>query len=178
MKRQRPEHRADDRQRAAVRASGHSAWDFACDVWAEADRQAAQMGRGFPAATLGDGGSSGNSDSVVERLGLEGYPPAEEDVPEGEQVKPDGARTTPRDPGVQAEEWLREFTEARAHLTVLADRARNLLPEDRPRESRANTVDVCKLCDLPSPKVKRIDGIPYCANTCYFKVWRSKREAS
>lgn len=179
MKRQRPEERADDRQRASVRKEGHDAWDFACDVWAEADRQAQQMGRGFPSATLGDGGSSGTGESTVERLSLEGYPPAVEDAErDGEPVRSDGARRTPNDPGTKAAEWLAEFTEARAAITALAIRARKLLPEDRPKERRVNEVDVCRLCEMPAPKVRRVDGIPYCATSCFYKVWRSKERAS
>ncbi|HUR24019.1 MAG TPA: hypothetical protein VMZ73_09135 [Acidimicrobiales bacterium] len=174
---QRPEQRADDRQRASVRKEGHDAWDFACDVWAEAERQAQQMGRGFPSATLGDGGSGGSSDSQVERLSLEGYPKADEDADrDGEPTLGDGFRKTPNDPGAKASEWLSEFTEARTHLHALAIRARKLLPMDRPKDARSNAIDVCNLCDLPAPKVRRIDGVPYCATTCFYKVWRSKRD--
>ncbi len=52
----------------------------------------------------------------------------------------------------------------RAHITKLGG-----------TQTRVNTVELCAECGEPAPKVKRIDGQPYCAGTCYQRVNRRRR---
>lgn len=151
----RADRRADERQRESVRSELHGAVDSAVDSWPVLERQARDMGRGFPSQGDGPGGVGGHGDPVP-RLALE------------DRV----------DPAVLAEAWLREFESWRRLGSVLASRARGLLPADvgSVERGRVNSVEVCAECGDPiGDRVKRIDGNPYHASSCYFRVWRSGR---
>ncbi len=78
--------------------------------------------------------------------------------------------------GDAAGDWLVEFSELRAMVRRLDGRRAALAPS-LPKRGRVNTVEVCSLCSLPAPKVKRIDGQPYCASSCYYRAWRAGRPA-
>ena len=73
-----------------------------------------------------------------------------------------------------ANRWLDEFRALRLAGRAL-DTARAKVTKREGNTERVNTVERCTLCHEPAPKVKRIDGQPYCRDTCYFKVWRSRR---
>lgn len=150
----RPEHRADDRQRQSVRDELHDCVDRVVDAWPVLERQAKEMGRGFP--TQGDcAGPRGGAGSYVERVALEHA----------------------EDPALLAEEWLSALAEARAALVNLASKARWLLPVDPEslERGRVNEVENCALCNEPiTGKTRRIDGQPYHPTSCYFRVWRSR----
>lgn len=151
MRRRRPEHRANERQLDDVRAELHRAVDFAVDAYPTLNKQAREMGRGFPSGSMSYGGAGG---SPVE------------------------AAAFADDPAGRANDWLAEFDETRGHLLRLAGTARGLLPAD-PAElekarGRQNSVEVCAECGDPIPdKVRRIDGLPFHATSCYYRVRRS-----
>jgi hypothetical protein len=113
--------------------------------------QARRYRRGFRAATLGDGGGSGGT-SITENLALGG-----------------------RDIAAEIEEWMTLMDEAIGALVNADSRRGKLMPADGPTE-RENTVEICADCGEPAPKVKRVNGLPYHATSCYYRVWRSGRD--
>lgn len=96
----------------------------------------------------------------------------------------DGSRTSKGDhadptwgavvAGDQAGQWLDRFRAFRVEARLL-DAARAKMAPAVPKRGRENTVDVCVRCAKPAPKVHRIDGQPYCATSCYYVEWRSRR---
>lgn len=147
----RREARASDRQREAVRAELHDYVDRAVDRWPIIDKQAAEMGRGLH-ATQWDGSRSGGHGDPTVRTALR----------------------VEDDPALKAQEWQEGFRQVRALLRAVDARGAKLMPE-AVHQGRVNTVDVCGLCKQPAPKVKRVDGRPYCAASCYYSVWRAGR---
>lgn len=73
-----------------------------------------------------------------------------------------------------AHQWLDRFEVLRREVRQL-DGERAALRPAKATRGRANTVDVCARCRQPNPKMKRIDGQPHCATSCYFVVWRAGR---
>lgn len=60
----------DPEQREAIRTELHAAINHICDTWPAVITQADEMGRGYPAATMNDGGGSSES-TLVESQALD-----------------------------------------------------------------------------------------------------------
>lgn len=123
--------------------------------------QAKEMGRGFPASSLGGDGGSGHGDRVSTLA--------------GNAVDRERAGLPAADPGAAAGDWLTEFDEWVAAGKRLERRARGLLPKSEAEVTRGreNTVEVCVECGEPAPKVKRLDGQPYHHPESGLSCWRT-----
>lgn len=145
-------------QRLQIRDDLHKIVNDVIDNWETIERQAQEMGRGYPASTLGGEGGSGDT-TLVEAQALATI-----------------------GPGEKATEWLAHLAEFIAHGRTLHDDMKKLLPmtdaEKRRAQQRHNTVEVCTKCGLPADKVRRIDGEPFHADSCYYRVWRANRKDS
>jgi len=130
----RPHLRANDRQRESVREELKAIIDRCMDAWPAIDKQANEMGRGYP--TGGEG--SGQGGSPTENMALN---PTD-------------------DPALTAQEWLAQLTELRGQAKLLdSKRVRCMAVE--PTKGRVNTVDLCSECSLPLVgKIKRLDNTP------------------
>lgn len=150
----RPEQRASETQRDSVRKELHDQVDRLVDAWPVIERQSREMGRGYPS---GSEGATGDGGSLVERVALSGA----------------------FDPALASADWLAGFVEFRGHAKNLEGALRRVLPADEASvdRGRVNEVEVCAECGLPAVKVRRIDGVPYHATSCYFRVWRSRKDA-
>lgn len=153
----RPDQSPDARQRDEARAELHAVVDLLCDAWPTIQRQARDMGRGIASTTGGDGGSGagGTHSDPTARVALEARP----------------------DPAQRALEALAEFAEFRAMARNVERRVRGLLPasEEMVPRGRQNDVENCGDCHAPIVgKVRRIDGVPLHASSCYYRVHRSR----
>jgi predicted PP-loop superfamily ATPase len=78
-----------------------------------------------------------------------------------------------------ASDWVERFERLRREVRQLDGLRANLVAVDggQVERGRVSTIEPCGRCGLPpAPKAKRIDGVPYCSNTCYFRVWRSLKD--
>lgn len=153
--RRHPDQRPDGRQLEALRSELHAIVDAVIGSWPVVERQARDMGRGFPSQSDGPSGSGGVS-RPVERIALEER----------------------SDPGAVAAEVLVELDEMVAMVRRMDRRVRGCLPVPAAsvERGRVSSVDACELCGEPIlEKAKRIDGLPYHASSCYFRVWRAGR---
>ena len=144
MRLRREHPRADERQRAAVRAELHATVDRVVDDWPTIDSLA------LMATTADTAGRSGNGHANPTMA---------------------AALTQSHHP---AWLWLDAFRDLRVRLRVLDSQRAKLMPV-RVLAGRRSEVEVCTECHLPAPKVRRIDGLPYCASSCYYRVWRGSR---
>lgn len=157
----RSEQRADREQRARVAADLHKIVDRITNAWPYIEKQAAQYARGYKASTMGEPGVSADETTIVESLAL----------------------NEPRDdPGWWAEQIFKGWQILIADARRIDDLLRMLTPMSTKQwedefKGRRSTVEVCGLCDQPAPKVRRIDNVPYCASSCYYRVWREGRTA-
>ena len=121
----RPEQRADDRQRGEVRAELHAIVDGLVDALPVLERQARDMGRGFPSQAGGPSGGGGVS-RPVERIALDGG----------------------SDPGALAGDALVEWARVLGGLRALDRRVRGLLPVQPAAsvEPAAGRVPRCESC--------------------------------
>jgi hypothetical protein len=153
------ERRTTHEQRTNVRHELHDLIDLLIDTWPAIQEQAVQYGKGFSANTIGsDGGTTSSTSSRTEVLAA-----------------------IHNDPSDLADTWLTDLTRAITGLRHLHARIDSILPDHAEAEKmrgRINTVENCTLCEQPNPKMKRIDGLPYCATSCYFRVWRTKQTVS
>lgn len=133
----RPDLRPNDHQRESVRAELHAIIDRAIDSWPTIERQAAEMGRGYPTGGQGSGGDSG---SPTENQALNHRD----------------------DPALSASEWLVALIELRGQARLLeSKRVRCLAQPQEAITGRINTVDTCSECGLPLVgKIKRLDNDP------------------
>lgn len=164
--------KANDTQIVELRRELHTITDHLCDQWQTAQRQAAEMGRGYPSATLGDGGSSGGGElTSVERVALS------------------AARA---DPALRAQQAL---SAARTAVTAMrqADRMMRGATHTTTNTERQNNVEKCAGCGLPilAPsggpgRVKRLgaDLLPYhhpdpvdgvAQPQCWWDAYRAQR---
>lgn len=171
----RPEQRASENQRDSVRAEGHAQWDRIMDAWSEIDRQSREMGRGYPSGGEGGGADGG---SLTERVAV--------GVCRCEAGRIDPSKcacpsSTPFDPATAASDWLTHLQETRGHLKNLDGSLKRILPVDATtvERGRVNQVDLCTECDLPAPKVKRLDGKPYhhpdSGESCWWTAYNRSR---
>lgn len=79
--------------------------------------------------------------------------------------------------GDEASKWLDRFRAFRVEARLM-DAARAEMAPAKPKRGRENTVELCALCGLPAPKVRRVDGQPYCATSCFYRVWRTKERTA
>lgn len=157
----RPDQRADQRQVKEMRAEGHAAWDYWCDAYAELQRQAKEMGRGYGSSTLGSGGIAGAGDMTpTEREALKRV----------------------MDPAATAADVLALGTTAFATLRTLERKVRAALPagddeRERDAQRKLGLLEVCSLCESPvaHDDVKRLDGLPYHKRSCFYRAWREGR---
>lgn len=134
----RPDLRPNDLQRESVRAELHDIVDRCVEAWPVIERQAAEMGRGYP--TGGDRGG-GNAGSPVENQALNHRD----------------------DPALSATEWLASLIEFRGQARLLnSTRVQCLaLPQSPMAKGRINSVEICSECGLPLVgKIKRLDNDP------------------
>jgi hypothetical protein len=128
------------------------------------------MGAGYPGSTLNDGRGGDDGLTLVERL-------ANNNI--------DGTY----DPAHAATEALTEFDEMVAHLRRVDRIFRQITPMTTEQAKaldqwhREAETPVCGLCQLPiiedtEGKAKKIDDTSFHRNTCYFKVWRTRRDAA
>lgn len=78
-----------------------------------------------------------------------------------------------------ASDWVDRFERLRREVRQLDGLRATLVAVDEGQveRGRVSTAEPCGLCGLPpAPKAKRIDGVAYCSNTCYFKVWRALKD--
>jgi hypothetical protein len=153
------ERRTTHQQRESTRQELHHLIDGIIDNWEAVQHQALEMGKGFSRDTLGDGRSSGGiGTSRTETLA-----------------------DTRNDPGDQAAQWITDLNTLIKETRSIYGRSCTVLPDHDTAEKmrgRVNTVDKCALCEQPNPKMKRVDGQPYCATSCYYKVWRSGQQTA
>lgn len=145
-----------DHQRENIRADLHKIVNDLIDNWPTIQQQAEDMGAGFPSDTLGS--NFGSSElTLVEATAI----------------------GTGTDPGLRATTWLANLEAFISQAQTLEDELKKLLPlsndQKEKLQQRQNTVELCTKCNLPAPKVRRIDGQPYHADTCYYQVWRANR---
>lgn len=151
--------KATDHQRKEDRKQMHKSLDDILDMREQVERQAKDMSRGYPSSSSGGGVSGGDkSASIVERIVVGG----------GTDLSAD------------ASDWLARWWRWRQDLYVLERTARSVLGDNIDKQralaqqgERVNVVDICTHCGMPAPQVRRIDGMPYCATTCYHSVRRS-----
>lgn len=152
----RAELRANETQRETVRKELHDHVDALINAWGQLEQQAREMGRGYPSG--GEGGGE-NQGTLVERVAL----------------------SDAFDPATAASEWLAEFSEFRALGKNLYGKLKRVLPVDPSsvERGRVNTVDLCTECNLPAPKVKRLDGKPYhhpeSGESCWWTAYNRTR---
>lgn len=160
----RPDQRADTRQQDNVRHELHTIIDRLIDAWPTLERHARDMTRGYPTTNLdGPGGTSEHT--TVER-----------------QVIADLVDHQ-TDPAFDAHQALLGIDVIRLAARRLDGRVRNLLP--RPTRETPTNVDEerriaqCADCGewILRGDLRRIDGQPYHATSCFFRVWRSQRSA-
>lgn len=137
-----------DHQRSAVRAELHGIVDRVVDDWPWIDSLSGHV----RAVSGGDGGTSSKGDHADPTLAA--------------AMAGDAARG-----------WLDAFRDLRVRLRVL-DAGRAKMAPAKARRGRENTVEICTLCSLPAPKVRRVDGLPYCATSCFYRVWRTKERTA
>lgn len=145
--------RAEPRHVEAMRAQLHDAVDQVCDYWPHLERMATLQATALPSALGGAGGSSGHG-------------PA--DPTGGYASTVDGIRR-----------WLREAIRARQTMIGLAGEAERLIRRELPPAERPNLAETCGLCRQPMGRIRRIDGIGYCAETEADRPWTehgSRRE--
>lgn len=100
----------------------------------------------------------------------------------GGEIRGGSSSTAERDAArvaLQASDWVERFERLRREVRQLDGLRAQLVAVDEGQveRGRVSTVEPCALCGLPpAPKAKRIDGVPYCSNSCYFKVWRSLKD--
>ena len=75
--------------------------------------------------------------------------------------------------GDEAGNWLDRFRAFRVEARLI-DAARDKMAPAKPKRGRQNAVETCELCNMPTVKVRRVDGLPYCPTSCFYKVWRTK----
>ena len=130
-----PHRRAGDSQRLEVGKELHSAVDRVVAAWPILERQAEDMGRGFPSQGEGPGGVGSHGDPVA-RLALE------------ERL----------DPALLASSWVAEFEAWRLEGRRLASRSTRLLPvvEAGPAPAAVERRPSCESCGEESevPKLK------------------------
>lgn len=88
----------------------------------------------------------------------------------GDHADPTAAAGAYGDPAAR---WLDRFRALRVEMRLMDGARANLAPAT-PKRGRANSVEVCELCKMPTVKVRRVDGLPYCPTSCFYKVWRTK----
>lgn len=77
--------------------------------------------------------------------------------------------------GNRALAWLDRFRRFRVEARLVdAERAKMAPAKPKRKGLRENTVEVCVRCQMPAPKVHRIDGQPYCATSCYYAEHRER----
>lgn len=142
----------------------HVLVDRAMDAWPMMDRWAADMARGFPSSTLGDGGSRSTGGE------------------DGKSTLVEAQALGDSDPAKQAILWLEQLDKVQAQLVELDRRRMAFLratdAEVASMQERQNSVEICADCGGPAPDVHRIDGQPYCATSCYHRVRRARQKAS
>jgi hypothetical protein len=142
-------------QRRKLRDDLHRYINTCLDHWDTILRQADDMAAGYPPTTTGGGGNGENTLVEAQALATIG-------------------------PGEQANDWLAHWSETVAHLTNTYSDLMRLLPmtddEKAKAQQRENTVEVCTDCGDPAPKVRRINGKPYHADSCYYRRWRAMRK--
>lgn len=164
----RPDQRADQRQRDSVRSELHAIVDRLIDAWPALERHARTMTRGYPSTGLAAHGGTAEL-TTVERL-------ADAHLFNHEA-----------DPAADAHLALDALDQLRHDARHLDGRVQQLLPRPtthrmRPTDdadSESEPVDDCADCGDPIPRgqLRRIDGQPYHATSCFFRVWRSLRSA-
>lgn len=134
-----------DHQRAEVRKELHGIVDRLVDDWKWIDSLS-----GHVRAVSGEGGSSAK----------------------GSHADPTALAAVKGD---DAGKWLDAFRDVRVKLRLLDGARFKMAPVLSVKKGRENTVDVCVRCQMPAPKVHRIDNQPFCATTCYYVEWRARR---
>jgi len=148
QRRIRPEERAAEHQRRTVRDELHDIIDRLVDDWPSIDQLAALA---LAHSSNSEGRSSDVSDPTLSAI-----------------------LTHTSD---EAHQWLDDFRRFRVSARLLDGKRANMaLAKAEP--GRKNTIDKCALCGLPNPKMHRVDGEPYCATTCYYRVWRGRQHAN
>lgn len=163
-KRRRPrELSADENQRHVLRGELHHLVDQIIDQLPAVQRMSKEMGSGYAGSTITDGRGGGDGLTTVERLATQRQP----------------------DPAVWAADALSGWDDTLTAIRRTARRFRGLMPmttdeaAELERRQRDADVPICGLCQLPIPdKVHRIDDQAYHANTCYFKVWRARKDTA
>lgn len=118
-----PEHLAEERQRAEVRAELHAIVDRLVDGWEPIQRMAKFMGTGFPSSSrLGEGGRGAHSDPTCDQV----------------------ANHFDGGPAEYAADWLRGMRDF-IHVARGLDGRRSRL--EVPVESKAKSVEAGGLCD-------------------------------
>lgn len=141
---------ADQRQQRAVREHLHAIVDRVLDGFNGAQRMASEMGRGYVSSQPGNSRSH-HGGSAVEAVAFD----------------------TRLDPCTMAQDWLGHFAEFRSHALNLDNELRRLQP-DLPKPDRENTIELCMGCELPAPKVKRLDGRAYHPGKCWWRAYRAR----
>lgn len=141
-------------QRESVREHLHAIVDRCVKAWPEIQRQADQMGRGYPSSSTAIGGGSGSGSSPVEQAVITNAP----------------------DPANDAAEWVVLMSELYAVAKSLDNKRERLRVKTEKdwaeHRGRANTVEKCTECNEPAPIVKRLDGLPYHPAPCWQRAYR------
>jgi hypothetical protein len=159
-----PEQTPDHRQREVLRSELHDHIDWIINNLTTVERIRNDMARGYTTTNTDPATSGGGSDnSTTERLAAQHQP----------------------DPAAWATEALTQWATTidtirrtnRAMRRVIPLTADQLADINKLHEEAA--LPICGLCELPiDGKAKKIDDQPFHANTCYFKVWRTRRDAA
>lgn len=137
-----------DHQRAAVRAELHAIVDRLVDDWEWIDSLEGSL------RAVGSGGGGGGT-------------------PKGSHADPTFEAAAMGD---EAARWLDRFRAFRVEARLIDAARANMAPAKvKAKRGRENTVDVCVRCNLPNPKVHRIDNEPYCATSCYYAEHRERK---
>lgn len=152
----------DNDQPGKLKAELTDAIRFMIDQLPTIGRIARDMGAGFKSSTIGDGIHGGDTNTIVENLAL----------------------NPKHDPAVKARDLILEFTEMTKQIQRVLRGFHHVLPvtPDEAAElenwHKAAEIPMCALCDTPIPdKVRRIDGLTYHTNPCYYRVYRTKATA-
>lgn len=165
VKRRVPEQRADSRQQAAQRAGVHRDVDIVFDHYSNIAFEA--DGRAWPANLRQDMPRGRGELTSVEAA-------AEHSIFGRAERRLHGQTST--------SDWLAGVKEHVAGFVNMAAQAMTLDPPKAKRVGRVNSVEVCVECKLPitevqqqgKPAVRRINGQPLHATSCYYRVRRAK----